>query len=199
MDYLWQFISWTTRREADEALAPSITNMKAQKLAYLAESLYGHLESRDLSAGAFQAWEHGPAQPELYRAIKSRVGDNPAAPLPPFSGGNALSKDIEEIYEGVWDNFGGMTANQLRNFTHTYGPYDRHYRRDVRDIDIPKDEIHEAWPEFINGLHIFERSPEMRRRVVALAKLPRTVASSPMSGIHGEIVHDVLVGPCVES
>ncbi|MFC3184347.1 type II toxin-antitoxin system antitoxin SocA domain-containing protein [Pseudoglutamicibacter albus] len=60
--------------------------MKAQKLAYLAESLYGHLESRDLSAGAFQAWEHGPAQPELYRAIKSRVGDNPAAPLPPFSG-----------------------------------------------------------------------------------------------------------------
>lgn len=39
MEPLLQFFSWATRRESNEGLPPSITNMKEQNLAYLAESL----------------------------------------------------------------------------------------------------------------------------------------------------------------
>ncbi|RMB63055.1 hypothetical protein D9543_03425 [Corynebacterium macginleyi] len=84
MEPLLQFLSWITRPKSNEALPPSITNMKAQKFSYLAGSLYGHLENRDLSAGIFQAWNHGPAQPDWYRFIKSRIGDSPTAPSEPF-------------------------------------------------------------------------------------------------------------------
>ena len=198
MEPLLQFLSWATRRESDEGLTPSITNMKAQKLAYLAESLYGHLENRDLSAGVFQAWDHGPAQPDLYRFIKSRVGDSPAAPLEPFSAGTAILHDFEEIFDGIWENFGEMTATQLRNFTHTYGPYDHHYRVGVRDITILKNEIHNAWPDFINGLHISERSPEMRRRVDALKTLPPHIEPHSTDSLNRELIHNIFAGHATE-
>lgn len=112
MEPLLQFLASTTRPKSNEALPPSITNMKAQKLSYLAGGLYGHLENRDLSAGIFQAWNHRPAQPDWYRFIKSRIGNSPAAPLEPFRVVTLYPHNVEE-------NFGGMTAPQLRNFTYT--------------------------------------------------------------------------------
>lgn len=54
------FIEWAVRRERDEGRPPSISNLKAQELAYLAESLYGYRSGDNLADTSFQAWNHGP-------------------------------------------------------------------------------------------------------------------------------------------
>ena len=147
------FIEWAVRRELDEGRSPSISNLKAQKLAYLAESLYGYRSGDNLADTSFQAWNHGPVLPSLYSALKG----NGKEPLSPHAERLTIGPDLETIYEIVWDDFGDMTASQLRNFTHRVGPYSSYYTEGRRGIIIPFKDIHSAWRDFIDAVEQRER------------------------------------------
>lgn len=51
--------------------------------------------------------------PSLYSALKG----NGKEPLSPHTERLTIGPDLETIYEIVWDDFGDMTASNLRNFT----------------------------------------------------------------------------------
>lgn len=125
----------------------TITNMKIQKLVYLAESAFGATFGVDLIDEEFQAWNHGPAVKPLYGQFKTSRD----APIPhPVSQTPELPENIHDILETVWENFGSMTASQLRALTHEIGPYDAHYLPGVRDIVLPKNEVHDVWNELLS-------------------------------------------------
>lgn len=185
---LMEIAQWAARRERDEGDAPSVTNMKAQKLAYLAESLYGYRTGDNLGETPFQAWEHGPVLPPLYWELKA----NKNAPLSPTAGGEQLSSDVQVVFEIIWDNFGEMTASQLREFTHEFGPYEKHFELGRRGIVIPSDEIHSAWRTFIDAV---ERR-HLKESGVALS-LPKLNVPSPIIGdkpyvFDNEVARDLL-------
>ncbi len=49
-----------------------VTNLKLQKILYLAQMIYiGEHEREVLIAGNFEAWDYGPVQPDVYR--KARI------------------------------------------------------------------------------------------------------------------------------
>lgn len=162
---LLQFTSWLTQRESLEGKAATITNMKAQKLGYLAESLFGYLGAGTLVTDRFEAWEHGPVSGTLYRNIKGRLGADTRQPLAPFEAGDSVPSELEEIYEGVWENFGHLTAAQLRDLTHKVGPYRDLYKPHQRHIEIPAADIHLAWPDFIDAVHKSELTWEEKSRI----------------------------------
>ncbi|QQU88418.1 DUF4065 domain-containing protein [Corynebacterium glucuronolyticum] len=147
------FIEWAVRRERDKGRPPSISNLKAQELAYLAESLYGYRSGDNLADTSFQAWNHGPVLPSLYSALKG----NGKEPLSPHTERLTIGPDLETIYGIVWDDFGDMTASNLRNFTHRIGPYSSYYTEGRRGIIIPFKDIHSAWRDFIDAVEQRER------------------------------------------
>lgn len=138
--------AWLLRHEQARGERPSITNMKLQKLVYLAESGFGSLYGEDLVVDPFQAWDHGPAVKPLYGLYKS-FGREPITSVAGCP--QSAPDDVSEVLETVWDHFGHLSAADLRRLTHDVGPYDRHYRKGVQDILLPKPEIHGSWDLFL--------------------------------------------------
>lgn len=122
-----------------------LSNLKLQKLVYLAQSLFMHETGRPLLREVIQAWDHGPVVQPLYRqysAFKDRAIciREPRRP--------ELAPEVEATLERVWTYFGGYTASKLRNITHAVGPWPQHFREGERDIVLPNDEIANSWAEF---------------------------------------------------
>ncbi len=168
---------WFLGHQTTTNPTPTVTNMKLQKLVYLAESCFGSLYNTSLIDDSIQAWDHGPAVKRLYGIFKSSGSD----PIPVPSETPDLPDDVVEVLESVWETFGSMTAWQLRKLTHEVGPYEDHYQKDARNIDIPLSEVHAAWPDFIEvgaATHHKVPSSVVRRmkQLAATAKVPETVA-----------------------
>ncbi len=86
-----------------------ITNQKLQKLLYYAQVWYLALYGRRLFPEDFQAWIHGPTQPDVYAAY-SKFGTGPiTAPNSVWELSNALSQHIEHVFE----SYGHLTAFDL--------------------------------------------------------------------------------------
>jgi len=154
-----------------QSVRPSVTNMKLQKLVYLAESCYGDLTGGALVDDPIQAWDHGPVVKPLYGMLKrngSAVIDGPDREP-------ELPEEVRDVLETIWDYFGGMTAAALRNLTHTVGPYINHFHDDARDTILPADEIHDAWPEFLaSATETQQPSGPARARLQRIASDART-------------------------
>jgi uncharacterized phage-associated protein len=106
----------------------SISNLKVQKLLYLAELLYTgeHGGEDQLISGHFEAWDYGPVLPEAYRALKmfgSRPVENIFRTVPEIQ--DPLRK---QMLHRAYDHFGSWTASQLVNVTHwEYGAWAKNY------------------------------------------------------------------------
>lgn len=97
----------------------SISNMKLQKLLYLAQGI--HLAFKNdtpLFEDQIEAWKYGPVVPSVYHKFKIYFsGDIPANH--PFAGDSiTLDADQLKIIRRVVDLYGGLTAISLSNFTH---------------------------------------------------------------------------------
>lgn len=123
-----------------------LSNLKLQKLVYLAQSRFMHETGCSLIREAIQAWDHGPVVQPLYRQYSAfgnksiRVAE-PRAP-------RELGPEVLATLECVWNYFGGYTASKLRNITHAVGPWPQHFREGERNIVLPNDEIADSWTEF---------------------------------------------------
>lgn len=96
----------------------TLTNMKLQKLVYIAHGWHLALFGTALIYDNVYAWQWGPVIPPLYENLRqygSGVVSNPindgSTPVDP------ASREMELI-RVIWQKYGGMTAMQLSGITH---------------------------------------------------------------------------------
>lgn len=139
-----------------------ITQMKAQKLVYLAHgwSLAGLNEP--LVEDQFQAWEFGPVIPNLYAALR-RYGRAPIRePLrwgadTPFNfddDGEAfeeMTPNEQAVVDFVWETYGEYPAFQLSALTHQPGtPWSNAFEHG-RNRPIDNDAIQTHFQELLEA------------------------------------------------
>lgn len=93
----------------------TITNLKLNKLVYLAYARYLHRGNK-LFFDEVQAWKYGPVVPNVYQAFKSS-GKNPITTAPV----DVFSSDVIDVVRDVWQDFGNLGAFDLMELTHKKG------------------------------------------------------------------------------
>ena len=116
----------------------AISNMKLQKLLYFAQGHALAVLGKALFNEDFEAWEHGPVLPSIYRKYKI-FGAEKITP-PETIDLRKFSKAEKTLLEQVWQVYGGYSAWGLRNLSHNTTPWKNH--KDDRSV-IPQDEMKE--------------------------------------------------------
>ena len=125
-------------RSAEFSSPDAMTHLKLQKLAFYGfGAILAHgLESRLSGPVRFEAWKHGPVNPEIYLECR----DSGIAALSPASARGTLPRDVAEILRATMNVFGRLTAWQLREETHDEKPWRDHFTG-APNIEIPTDEL----------------------------------------------------------
>lgn len=116
-----------------------MTPKKLQKLCYYAYSWYLALNDKRLFDNNFQAWIHGPVDPDLYNTYKSYGWSNIEREqyIPSEIGSDPeLLEFIEEVYE----SYGDLDGNQLEYLTHRESPW-LNARGDLKPYEPSNNEL----------------------------------------------------------
>lgn len=118
----------------------SMTPKKLQKLCYYAYSWFMVFKDGEkLFDQEFEAWVHGPVNPELYREYKEYGwGEIPKEKRVP----EVIANDFElsEILESVYSSYGHFDANQLEYLTHQEKPW-RNARKGLESFEPSSNQI----------------------------------------------------------
>jgi len=114
--------------QVDRNAGDTISNLKLQKLCYYAQAWHCALnDGEPLFSERIEAWAHGPVVPDVYRRFRGYrwetidpedVRDNPY---------HALSGDVLDLLQEVWEKYGALSAKQLERLTHSEAPWARAY------------------------------------------------------------------------
>ncbi|MCP3807110.1 DUF4065 domain-containing protein [Paenibacillus sp. Lou8.1] len=116
-----------------------ITHLKLQKLCYYAQAWSLVLNNNNrLFNGEFQAWVHGPVNPELFRKYKDYGWD----PIDCTYNEPALDKSEKRIMTEVWGVYGSYDAKFLEALTHNEEPW-KEARKGLPDDAYSKQTINE--------------------------------------------------------
>jgi uncharacterized phage-associated protein len=100
-----------------------MTHLKLQKLTYYAQAWHIALfDNERIFDAHFEAWAHGPVNPELYNQYRDYRGDPIPIPIY-FSASKVLTVDEIEFLDDVWDNYGRYEAKHLERLTHQEKPW----------------------------------------------------------------------------
>lgn len=116
---IFDVANWFILRGADEENA--ITPLKIQKLCYYAKAWHKVWDDEELFKENFEAWVHGPANPELFRKYKSQ-GYNLLKPECDIKEDTFKKNEIETL-EGIWECYGKYTGKYLEKLTHDEDPW----------------------------------------------------------------------------
>ena len=108
-------------------LGDLISNLKMQKLCYLAQGWSLALLDRPLFDDAIQAWGLGPAIPPLFRRFKPyRWGALDAYKLrtEPL---NVLDPEAQRFLDWIWKKYGRYSGSELRDLTCGQRPWKEAY------------------------------------------------------------------------
>lgn len=131
-----------------------VTQMKLQKLVYIAHGWSLAIFNEPLINDSIQAWKHGPVIPTLYHEFRG-MGVNEitsyATDLSVDDNFNISSTTpripIEEanthlLIQKIWEKYGGFTGPQLSNLTHMPDtPWSSVYRSGQHNISIDNETI----------------------------------------------------------
>jgi uncharacterized phage-associated protein len=96
-----------------------LSNLKLQKLLYYAQAWHLAIFDKPVFEEQIEAWVHGPVVVPEYRRFKGwawqPIQDDPEAP--------ALDEALAQHLTEVMDVYGGMTAYQLEQLTHSETPW----------------------------------------------------------------------------
>ena len=106
--------------KTDDDSGDSISNLKLQKLVYLAQGFHLAIYDKKLFNEPIEAWTHGPVIDSLYHKFKE-FGSNgiPAVKINLAK----YSKNIKNLLEEIWEVYGQFSAWKLRNITHDHTPW----------------------------------------------------------------------------
>lgn len=113
------YLIFLASQENQEKEREGITNLKLQKILYLAQAYYLAKLGKPLFAEKLEAWEYGPVVPEVYRKLKR----NGSKPIIIEEDKSKLAEDDKEVLKKVWDSFGGYSASRLVNIVHAHTPW----------------------------------------------------------------------------
>lgn len=107
-----------------------VTNLKLQKILYLAQAYFLAKVGKPLFEDTIEAWEFGPVVPTVYRKYKSN-GSNPIISEKDKS---KISVEVKKLLDSVWDAFGGYSAGRLVDITHAHAPWKEAYNSGFTEI-----------------------------------------------------------------
>ncbi len=121
-----------------------ITNLRLQKVLYIAHMVFLGEENEPLVLGNFEAWDYGPVHPEVYQEVKF-FGDDPIRDIfPDFQEENA-EKEKKYIKQAVKE-LGDCSTADLVGITHWKGgAWAKNYIPDARGIIISNEDIKEEY------------------------------------------------------
>ena len=105
----------------DRDSGSTITPLKLQKILYYAQGYYLAINDEELFAEDFQAWAHGPANPDIYDKYKSYGFDSIDAP--DISEVPTFNEDLINFLYSIWNTFGIYDAKYLEDLTHKESPW----------------------------------------------------------------------------
>lgn len=118
LDAVQRFIIQEHRKQFDESPTP----MKLQKLCYYAQGLALGINQTELFSDDFQAWQHGPVNPDLYHQYREYqwrpINDDNIV----FQEDSLRLKEQEHVRDVV-AAFGRFDGAALSNMTHQEQPW----------------------------------------------------------------------------
>ena len=126
----------------------SLSNLKMQKILYIAHMHHLGNFNSPLVQGLFEAWDYGPVHPDLYHRAKV-FGADPVGNI--FRSFENLegSGSEKRILDAAAKQLAGISSAQLIATTHREGgAWAKHYVPGVRGIEIPNEDILEEYREF---------------------------------------------------
>ncbi|MGQ3016333.1 Panacea domain-containing protein [Phenylobacterium sp.] len=118
----------------------TLSNLKLQKILFLAHMVHLGEKGEPLIREGFEAWDYGPVSPDLYRRVRV-FGSSPIRNIfhgdpPPRS--QSRIETLDEIYDQV----GNWTAGQLVRTTHRRnGAWDKAYIPGAMGVPISNEDI----------------------------------------------------------
>lgn len=94
----------------------AMTNLKLQKILYFVQAWNLTWNGDPAFQGEIQAWQMGPASPELYEAAK-HYGKEPVRVLS-SANPELVDEDLRAVIAAIMEHYGEMTAGQLVELTH---------------------------------------------------------------------------------
>lgn len=122
----------------------SISNLRLQKVLYIAQMLYLGQHKEPLFADDFEAWDYGPVEPHLYYHVRG-FGNRPIVDGIFLDGDYAVypkNSDFFRHMERVHNLVKDKTTSQLVAITHREGgAWARNYQSGVEGVKIPKKDM----------------------------------------------------------
>jgi len=97
----------------------SMTHKKLQKLCYYAKAWYLALYDENIIAEPFEAWVHGPVNPELYEKYKGYGYDLITERILKEN----ISLDLLSYVKQIYNSYGHMDGDELEIITHHEEPW----------------------------------------------------------------------------
>ena len=104
-----------------DSLNKSVTTMKLQKLLYYCQGWHLAWDAEKLYDAEIQAWANGPVVRDIYDLHRRRYLVEP--PWPEAGDPAALTDDEAATVDVVLETYGGWTADQLSQTTHSEPPW----------------------------------------------------------------------------
>ncbi|KGE20685.1 Panacea domain-containing protein [Paenibacillus wynnii] len=108
--------------KVDEEEGVLITHLKLQKIVYYAQAWYLAIYGRRLFEDKqFEAWAHGPVNPELFQVYRG-YGYQPI-PFPEDFDPTDYSRGEKDYLDQIWSLYGRFDAKYLEALTHKEEPW----------------------------------------------------------------------------
>lgn len=114
----------------------AISNLKLQKLLYYAQGFYLAIHDKPLFKEDFEAWEHGPVIPAMYRMF-SKYGSG-AIPKPDDFSFEPYTDEEKQFLQDVYGSFGQYSAWALRDLSHQTTPWKETPRNHIIPQELMK-------------------------------------------------------------
>jgi uncharacterized phage-associated protein len=114
--------------KSDPDSGDTISNLKLQKLLYLAQGFFLAIYGEPLFSAKIEAWTHGPVVPEIYHKYKKYEGS--AIPIPKLEF-SLISKKARQLLDEIWSVYGQFSAWKLRDITHDHTPWKKTVQGDI--------------------------------------------------------------------
>lgn len=123
-----------------------VSNLRLQKLIYIAQMIHVGRYKEPLIEKDFQAWMYGPVIPSLYHKLKG-YGSDPVGDR--FYETTPLTAQEEDTINFVCDRLKGATGSRLVAITHRDGgAWFNNYQSGIYDKIIPLEDIEKEYEKF---------------------------------------------------
>lgn len=114
----------------DKKEREGITNLKLQKILYLAQAYYLSKLNKPLFKDNIEAWIYGPVISSVYHQYKKNENN----PIIDIDDNSKISSEDKIFLEKIWDSFGGYSASKLVEITHSHTPWKEAFTTSSKNI-----------------------------------------------------------------